>query len=194
MIIILKKVTLLKKYGIGVRAFYIIGFVGETIEMMKETIQFALDLDIDWSEIKVFTPLVGSEMYNIAKEKGYLIADTSEHVYGRCCIKTPEFTPEQVEKLRYDANIRINFLNNKSLKEKKYKSAEQIFQNLLRTFPNHLFSQWGLWQALNGQGKIEEAEKILKELIALSNKSEENRILLEKYHIKLPKLHGYCLK
>lgn len=186
--VVKEKVTLLKKHGIGVRAFYIIGFVGETIEMMKETIQFALDLDIDWSEIKVFTPLVGSEMYNIAKKKGYLIADTSEHVYGRCCIKTPEFTPEQVEKLRYDANIRINFLNNKSLKEKKYKSAEQIFQNLLRTFPNHLFSQWGLWQALNGQGKIEEAEKILKELIALSNKSEENRILLEKYHIILPKL------
>lgn len=183
-----EKVELLKKHKIGVRAFYIVGFVGETIEMMQETIQFALDLNINWSEIKVFTPLVGSEMYNIAKERGYLIGDTSEHVYGRCSIKTPEFTPDQVEDLRYDANIRINFLNNRCLKEKKYRKAEQIFRGLLRSFPDHIFAQHGLWKALEGQGKTREAKEALKRLIDLVNETEKNRILLEKYYIELPEL------
>jgi len=182
-----EKVELLKKYDIGVRAFYIVGLVGETLDMMNETVKFALDLNIDWSEIKIFTPLAGSELYDIAKKKGYLIGDTSEHVYGRCCMKTPEFTPEEVEDLQYDANIRVNFLNNKNLKQRKFNTAEHHFRNLLRAFPDHLFAQWGLWQALEGQRKTKESKEALKRLIDLSNKSERNRMLLRKYQIHLPR-------
>lgn len=183
--LIKQKVDLLKKYNIGVRAFYIVGFPGETLEMMRETINFALNLNINWSEIKVLTPLVGSEIYDIAEEKGYLIGDTSEHIYGRCCIKTPDFTSEQVKDIQYDGNIYINFLNNKYLKEEKYGEAEQIFQGLLKNFPNHLFAQWGLWQALKGQGKTEETKQALKKLHGLANESEKNRALLKKHHIRL---------
>ena len=185
-----EKVELLKKHDIGVRAFYIVGFVGETMEMMQETVQFALDLDIDWSELKAFVPLAGSEMYDIAKEKGYLVGDTSEHVYGRGSIETPEFTPKQVEDVRYDANIRINFLNNSYLKRRKYANAEQTFRRLLKNFPNHLFAQHGLWRALDGQGKTDDSEEALNRLIGLSNESENNRLLLDKYQIKLPALHN----
>ena len=183
--VVKQKVELLKKYNIGIRAFYIIGFVGETLEMMQDTIQFALDLNIDWSEIKVFTPLVGSEMYDIAEKKGYLFSDTSEHVYGRCCIKTPEFTPKQIEDLRYDANIYINFLNNKNLKEGKFDVAEQVFSKLISLYPNHLFAQWGLWKALKGQGKTEEADRTLKSLVYLTKVDTNNRLLIERYNIIL---------
>lgn len=179
-----EKVRLLKKNDIGIRAFYIIGFVGETLGMMQDTIKFALDLNIDWSEIKVFTPLVGSEMHEIAEKGGYLVGGTSEHVYGRCSIKTPDFTPKQVEDLRYDANIRINFLNNRNLREGKFKAAENIFSNLLNVYPNHLFAQWGLWKSLEGQGRDREAKKALEKLADMS-KNKENACLLEKYDIKL---------
>lgn len=179
-----EKVELLKKHDIGIRAFYIIGFVGETIGMMEDTIQFALDLNIDWSEIKVFTPLVGSEMYDIAEKNGYLVGGTSEHVYGRCSIKTPEFTPKEVEDLRYDANIRVNFLNNRNLKEGKFDVAKGVFSNLLSVYPNHLFAQWGLWKALEGEGKKKESQEALEKLIDLS-KSRENSSLLKKYNIQL---------
>jgi radical SAM superfamily enzyme YgiQ (UPF0313 family) len=184
--LIKQKVELLKKYNIDVRAFYIVGFVGETLKMMRDTIKFALDLNIDWSEIKIFTPLVGSEMYNTAKVKGYLIGDTSEHVYGRCRIRTPDFTPRQVEDLQYDANIRINFINNKNLKEGKFDVAESVFSKLLSVYPNHLFAQWGLWKALEGQEKKEEAEQALKKLIDMSKRNKKNRFLLKKYNIQLP--------
>ena len=178
------KVRLLKKHDIKIRAFFIIGLVGETIEMMEETINFAQDLNIDWCEFKVFTPLVGSEMHAIAKEKGYLIGDTSEHIYGRCRIKTPDFTPAQVEELRYDANIRINFLNNSSLKRNNFDKAEKIFLKLLNVYPDHLFAQWGLWKSLEGEGKKVEAKSALERVIQLS-KNKENMLLLERYKIKL---------
>jgi len=186
--LIKEKVKLLKKCGIGVRAAYIVGLVGETLEMMQETVQYALELNIDWSEIKIFTPLAGSELYSIAKENGYLIGDMSEHVFGRCCINTPEFGPEQVKDIQYNANIYINFLNNKHLKEKKYENAEQVFRGLLRNFPNHLFAQWGLWTALTGSGKTKQAEESLKKLYELANRSEKTRLLLQKYHIQLPQM------
>lgn len=180
-----EKVKLLKKYKISIRCFYIIGFVGETIEMMNDTIKYANDLNINWSEIKVFTPLVGSEMYDLAKEKGYLSEDTSEHIYGRCSIRSSDFTPEQVEELRYDANIHINFLNNYNLRRGEFEDAEKIFSKLLSVYPNHLFAQWGLWQALEGQGKKEEAIKALKRLIDMSKGDAKNMLMLKKYKIQL---------
>ncbi len=182
--IVKNKVNLLKKHNVGVRAFYIVGFVGETVSMMEETISFALELDIDWSEIKIFTPLAGSKMYDIAKNNGFLIGDTSEHVFGRCAIFTPEFSPETVKNIQYDGNIRVNFLNNKFLRNKKYKEAEHTFKSLIQKFPNHFFAHWALWTALKGQGNNKLADEelvILKKLSSL----ESNANLLKKYNINL---------
>ena len=190
--VVKEKVALLKKHDIAVRAFYIVGFVGETKAMMEETVQFALDLNIDWSDVKIFTPLIGSEMYDIAKEKGCLVGDMSEHVYGRCCIRTNEFTPEEVKEIRYDANIRINFLNNRFLKTEQYVKAENTFKSLLNSFPGHLFAQWGLWQALVGQGEIDYSRQALAGLHELANESERNSDLLKKYHIQLPQTNEMC--
>lgn len=190
--VVKEKVKLLKKHNIAVRAFYIVGLVGETKKMMEETVQFALDLNIDWSELKIFTPLVGSEMYDIAKEKGCLVGDMSEHVYGRCCIRTDEFTPEEVKEIQYDANIRINFLNNRFLKTEQYLKAENVFKSLLNSFPGHLFAQWGLWQALKGQGETNRARQALAELHELANESERNSNLLKKYHLQLPQTNEMC--
>jgi len=180
-----EKVELLKKYGFGVRSFFIIGFIDETPEMMKDTIQFALDLNLDWSEIKVFTPLAGSEMYDLAVKKDCLIGDTSEHVFGRCCVKIAGITPEEIENLRYDANIRINFLNNRNLREGRFEVAQQVFSKLLSLYPNHIFAQWGLWKALEGQGKINEANRALKSLLDLTENNPKNQLLIEKYNIRL---------
>jgi len=180
-----EKIELLKKHKIKTRAFFIVGFVGETIEMMQDTIDFAIDLNMDWAEVKVLTPLVGSEMYDIAKENNYLVGDMSEHVYGRASVMTPDFSPDQVKDMQYGANIQINFLNNRCLKEKKYEHAESIFRGLLKNFPNHIFAQWGVWEALKGQNKIDEARKALEKLCKMVKESDQNRQLIEKYNINL---------
>lgn len=177
-----EKVAMLKAANIGVRGFFIIGLVGETVAQMMDTIEFAIDLQLDWAEIKVFTPLFGSEMYNSAAAHGYLMGDTSEHVYGRCAIMTPDFSPEQVEKIRYDANIKINFLNNAYLREGKFELAEKTFKRLLSRFPNHLFAQWGVWQALERGGKTNEAQLARAQLATLAQ-TEENRALLRQFQI-----------
>jgi hypothetical protein len=151
---------------------------------MMDTIDFAIELQLDWAEIKVFTPLFGSEMYDTAVSHQYLMGDTSEHVYGRCSIKTPDFSPEQVEKIRYDANIKINFVNNSYLRQGKYALAEKTFKRLLARFPNHLFAQWGLWQALAGSKKADEAQLARTQLVTLA-KTAENSALLKQFQIHI---------
>ena len=179
-----EKIQLLKKHKINIRVFYIIGLVGETIDMIKDTINYARDLDVNWSLIKVFTPLVGSEMYDLAHSQGYITGDTSEHIYGRGGIKTPDFKPCEVEKIRYDANIRINFLENYSLRHSEFYEAEKIFSKLLDVYPNHLFAQWGLWCALEGQRKSEESNHALEKLTLMIKEDTRNLKLSEKYGLE----------
>lgn len=180
-----EKVQILRKHGIDVRAFFIVGFIGETLAQMEETVQFAMTMDADWCEIKVLTPLAGSEMFDLAVKNDYMSGETDEHVYGRSCLNTPEFTAEQVKDVQYDANIRINFLNNRQLREKEYDQAEKTFRKLLKNYPNHVFSQWGLWQALKGQNKNDEAQKALRRLAELAQSDEQNQKWLKRYGIEL---------
>jgi len=182
--IVKEKVQILRKHGINVRAFFIVGFIGETLAQMEETVQFALNLDADWCEIKVLTPLAGSEMFDLAVKNSYMSGETDEHVYGRSCLSTPEFTAEQVKDVQYDANIRVNFLNNRQLREKNYVEAERTFRKLLKSFPHHIFSQWGLWQALKGQNKHDEAQEALRRLAQLAQSDEQNQKWLKRYGIE----------
>ena len=182
-------VEMLKSFDIHTRAFFIVGFIGETLEQMEESIQFALKLDVDWAEIKVLTPLVGSEMYELAIEHGYMDAeneDFSEHVYGRSCLNTPEFTAEQVKNVQYDGNIRVNFLNNRALRTGNYLQAEKTFKGLIENYPNHLFAQWGLWKALLGLEKRGEASNVLEHIKKLCIADSKNVNLIKKYNLELP--------
>lgn len=63
-------VKMAKKAGIAVRGFFMIGFPTETKEEIIQTINFAKELNVDVAQFMVATPFPGTEMWNIAKEKG----------------------------------------------------------------------------------------------------------------------------
>ena len=114
--------------------FFIVGYIGETLQQMEETVRFAQSIDVDWAEMKVFTPIVGSDMYEQAINNGYLDPGDpyfEEHVYNRSNIGTDEFTAKQVKDVQYNGNIRVNFLNNRDLRKGNYVQAEQTFGKLM---------------------------------------------------------------
>ena len=113
-------------------------------------------------------------MYDLAVKHGYLSGDTNEHVYGRSCLNTPEFTAQQVKEIQYDANIRVNFLNNKQLRDKNFDKAERTFGGILKNYPNHIFAQWGLYQALKGQQKEQDARFAMDRVVALAGENVSN--------------------
>ncbi|MBN1913981.1 MAG: cobalamin-dependent protein [Candidatus Omnitrophica bacterium] len=66
-------VELTKKAGIDVRAMFMLGNPGETEETLADTVDFALSLKPDIAVFNITTPLPGTEMYEWAKSKGYLL-------------------------------------------------------------------------------------------------------------------------
>lgn len=89
--------------GIKTGGYFIIGFPGETLDDMRETIDFALKSKLDWIRLYLLQPFPGSETYETCVRNGYL---TKDYDYAKTkifkekfYIQTPDFTPEQVEKM-----------------------------------------------------------------------------------------------
>ena len=67
-----KMMKLSKELGIFSAAAFIIGFPTETWDEIRETIQFAEELDADYTRIHILVPLKGTKMYEIVEEEGLL--------------------------------------------------------------------------------------------------------------------------
>ncbi|MBN1592268.1 MAG: cobalamin-dependent protein [Candidatus Coatesbacteria bacterium] len=99
-----------RKIGLITKGYFVVGLPGETLEQMNKTFELAKRLRLDAVGIFIATPLPGTELYRICKEKGYLKEGFShERVnYARGNIETPDFTPRQVEQLVSKNILRIN--------------------------------------------------------------------------------------
>ncbi len=67
-----KAVRMVQDAGIAVRAAFMFGNPGETVESMRRTIDFAIDLDPDIAIFNITTPYPGTQMFDWALRKGYL--------------------------------------------------------------------------------------------------------------------------
>ena len=85
-----------KRAGILTFAYFIIGMPGETEETIEDTIRFAKDLDPDYVNFHVATPFPGTELYDMAKENGWLVHEDWEQYeeMGSAVLQTPQLSPE----------------------------------------------------------------------------------------------------
>ncbi len=63
---------LARKHGITTVAYFIIGFPGETIEQVKRSMRFGLDMGVDYLVPFIYNPLPGSELWKWCVEQGYV--------------------------------------------------------------------------------------------------------------------------
>lgn len=68
-----------KEAGIEVRASFMIALPGETPEMAKKTIDFALSLDIDYAQFSITTPFPRTRLYEDAEKYGTVVKDFSKY-------------------------------------------------------------------------------------------------------------------
>ena len=103
----------IKEYGIDLSANFIIGFPGETWDEIRQTIKFAEELDVNYTKFFIATPLPNTELYEIAKQKNYLVDGFSfnKHLWTDGWIETKEFKPQDLKILRAYEWDRINFTN-----------------------------------------------------------------------------------
>ncbi|MFA6227931.1 MAG: radical SAM protein [Patescibacteria group bacterium] len=69
-------VAILRHHNILAHASFMLGNIGETIETIKETINFAKSLDLDNATFFITCPVPGSDLYYYAKDEGFIASDT----------------------------------------------------------------------------------------------------------------------
>lgn len=75
---VIKVAEISKRIGLYLEAFYIIGFPGETLSEMEETIEFACTLEKRYGtkpHLFTATPLIGTRLYDICHKKGYIVKE-----------------------------------------------------------------------------------------------------------------------
>jgi anaerobic magnesium-protoporphyrin IX monomethyl ester cyclase len=104
-----KIIKVFNKYKIPVTGFFVIGMPGETIRNIKETIEFIKQNDFDDILVSIASPYPGTELWDIAMEKGYMDHDPNSASFEikpkYSTISTEDFTAKQVEELRNRAYI-----------------------------------------------------------------------------------------
>jgi len=70
-----KAVKILKDAGIQVLGSFIIGFLQDTTETIKETIKFAKSLNLNYAEFSILTPYPGTPIFDYAKKHGMLLTE-----------------------------------------------------------------------------------------------------------------------
>lgn len=112
-----------RQLKIPLAAFYVVGFPGETQGNIQQTIDFALMLKKEYDVymcIMVATPLYGTRLYEICKDKGYFSRELTPRAFsegtlggGAGLIKTEDFAPDEIKKLVLNAisvHARISIL------------------------------------------------------------------------------------
>jgi radical SAM superfamily enzyme YgiQ (UPF0313 family) len=116
-----KTVEIARKYDFELVGFFVIGLPGETKEDIQMTVDFAEELELDYFIFSIATPYPGSRLYEVCREKEYLVKDFSLDKLSvhRGLIRTPEFEPEELENIRQNEWKRIIFSSKKKIERLK---------------------------------------------------------------------------
>jgi anaerobic magnesium-protoporphyrin IX monomethyl ester cyclase len=86
-------VRMAKEAQLQVLAFYMFGQLDESVEDMKVTIDFSLELDTDYAFYSLTIPYAGTEMYHEALRKNII---TTDYWQAYAILPIPNFVPPQL--------------------------------------------------------------------------------------------------
>jgi len=177
------------------RCYYVLGFPGETREMIEETIQYARDLGADWANFNVAVPLLGSEMYDQFFAMGVLTDHKAVWAsdYGKRTFDTPEMGAAELVDLQYRANIDVNFLNNPLVTGGQYGKAITVFADILRHYPFHIFAMYMTAVCHRHLGQNDKAESALADILARVDTDECSQDQLFRFGNLIPDLQTFLL-
>jgi len=90
-----------KKAGLSIHGNWIIGLPGETKETIADTVNLINETKADAITVAVVSPFPGTEMYDWAKQNGYLTTDDpneylDEHGHQKSILSYPELSNEEI--------------------------------------------------------------------------------------------------
>jgi radical SAM superfamily enzyme YgiQ (UPF0313 family) len=146
----------LQRNGIFVQAFFVIGLPGELDEHREETLALIKEADLDWSGFSLASPVRGSALYTICKEKGYIDPNLGigEIESNKYIIHAPELglTADRITRQAYHMNLNVNFVNNRQMRLGNYEVAARCFEEVIDRYDEHAFAHYYLAEAYRELG------------------------------------------
>ena len=102
-----------KDAGMFVHTFWILGYPGETVEEMEQTVKFAMDSNADSFSFAILSPLPGTPIYREVMKKNLWWPGRSiqDLMYRSSLVQVDGFSsPEEFEKYVTEVNIKCNKL------------------------------------------------------------------------------------
>ena len=187
--IVRELVERLRRKELYSRAFFVIGFPGETLEEIRETINFMKTTGFNWVIAAIASPIAGSELYDECKKKGLIINDDlSSYSYGKSNIRLPYATPEEMERIRYEAVLEVNFVNNYDLNNGNPKQALIGFKGATDRIKNHALGHYYSSIAHSDLGQHDKANDLLQQYYEIIKESHYWRQIAKKYKLPLNNL------
>lgn len=109
------------KLGFHIKAFYIIGNAGETVETLDDTIKFMVSLPVHYASINLMTPLPGTELWDNVDKYGTFDKNKIEEI--NYLSDKPTFIP-------YGLNEEILLKKFREAYIKFYLNPRTIFRNI----------------------------------------------------------------
>ena len=138
-----KLVKMIKSHGFHLHICWMVGFPNETLDQINETFNLARELKANSNQFVTVLPYPGTQLFDEAKRDNLLVfsEDDLDKFDNRRCdyIKSDQWNYNQLQKIIYDANIEINFLNNPSLETVAGRDGLlEFFKPLLPALPEHI--------------------------------------------------------
>jgi len=171
--------------GLIVRCNFVFGFPDETKEMMNESADYMRALNADWNVIFTAIPFVGTELHNQFVQKGILKKYDVElwelSHYGERSFDTDTCTADELIDFTYRLNLELNFINNYNLRTHNYERALDIFKEVIRSYPYHVFCLIGLSQAYKGLNDMNNWAKVDERIRKVITENGASRRMYERY-------------
>ncbi len=133
------KVHLLKKHGIKVLGYFIIGLPGETRKSVEQTIILAKSLPLDIASFAIATPDVGTRLREEAIDRGWIPPDLlSFDSTDFPLLARGELSPEEIWRLKKKANrvfyLRPSYLWKRIREIRHWRELQLSLSNALSLF------------------------------------------------------------
>jgi anaerobic magnesium-protoporphyrin IX monomethyl ester cyclase len=136
--------SMFKGTGIFVKIALLVGFPDETVDDIKEALQYLRKAEYHWATISNLIPISGSVVYKqIIEVSGTEYKMDNANVFA-AGYANPETVAYMLGDIKYTMNLDINFVHNSYMRIGEYGLAAGRFESILRSYPNHAFAHYYL--------------------------------------------------
>lgn len=177
-----------KSKGLFVGINIILGFPGETKELMNETYRFIKNLPVDSVAFFAAYPYPATEMTETLLANGVLTEDQLTEIWDSATqgfkqrpFDTEEISGRELAELIYDYNIEMNFFSNHAILTGNYASALLKLDKIINRYPFHIVALACRAHCYSRTGRDEAASTDATTIQRLIQQNDESRKLFNRY-------------